>query len=59
MSNSLLDKIKTFEDRFKKTPLGQWNEKHKKLILVTFFIVLAIAIYVFTVGSNTHQNIHH
>jgi hypothetical protein len=37
-------------------PLTRWNEKHKVLIMVTFFIVASYAIYLAIVIHHTPTN---
>ena len=33
---------KRFDDWLRNTPLGKWNEKHKKEIIITFLVELVV-----------------
>lgn len=57
--NKIVAFIKSLDEQLKDTPLGRWNERHKTLIMVTFVIVLVIAILQTIVVFRIHQNLHH
>lgn len=49
-TNKLASLYKSLDDRFKKTAWGQWNERHKRKIIITGIIevivlVLLLAVY--------------